>query len=131
MRSLHKHLAVSLLLLGHAYCFTIRAEPLAETPLPKSELDWFYQPPDGFEKAALGTILRSRKTPRPIGINVTSVEFGVGDAWQLLYRTQDGLRQPEATVVTILKPKQPNPRGNLWSESYFSVSDVCMMRLRC
>jgi hypothetical protein len=85
-----------------------------------SDVDWFYGAPSGFEKAAPGTILRYRKTPRPIGINDTAVE--VGDAWQVLYRTQDAEGQPEATVLTILKPKQPKARGNLWVESYFSVS---------
>jgi hypothetical protein len=92
-----------------------------EADPPKlSEIDWFYDAPKDFEKAALGTILRYRKTPRPIGINDTAVE--VGDAWQILYKTQDAEGRPEATVLTVLKPKQPKPRGNLWVESYFSVS---------
>jgi hypothetical protein len=121
MRLLLEHLAASLLLFRLGYGLVPRTEFAMEADSPKlPEMDWFYDAPNGFEKAALGTILRHRKTPRPIGINGTAVE--VGDAWQILYRTQDAEGQPEATVLTILKPKQPNTRGNLWVESYFSVS---------
>jgi hypothetical protein len=121
MRLLLERLAASILLFRHGYALVPRTEIAMEADAPKlSEMDWFYDAPNGFEKEALGTILRYRKTPRPIGINNTAVE--VGDAWQILYRTQDAEGQPEATVLTILKPKQPKARGNLWVESYFSVS---------
>jgi hypothetical protein len=120
MRFLFEHLAASLLLFRHGYGLSSRTEFATKADSPKvSETDWFYEAPNGFEKAAPGTILRYRQTPRPIGINNTAVE--VGDAWQILYRTQDAEGLPEATLLTILKPKQPRPRGNLWVESYFSV----------
>jgi hypothetical protein len=115
-----KHLAAPLLLFRPGYGLVPRTNSAMEADTPKSsEMDWFYDAPSDFEKAAPGTILRYRKTPRSIGINDTAVE--VGEAWQILYRTQDAEGQPEATVLTILKPKQPKPRGNLWVESYFSV----------
>jgi hypothetical protein len=121
MRLLLKQMAASLLLMKPGFGLAARLEFAVEAESTKSlEIDWFYEAPDGFEKAAPGTILRHRKTPRPIGINGTTVE--VGDAWQILFRTQDAEGQPEATVLTILKPKQPKARGNLWVESYFSVS---------
>jgi hypothetical protein len=120
MRLLFEHLA-GLLLFGHGYGLVASAEFAMEAdPAKSSEIDWFYDAPNGFEKAAPGTILRHRKTPRSIGINDTAIE--VGDAWQILYRTQDAEGQPEATVLTIIKPKQPKIWGNLWIESYFSVS---------
>jgi hypothetical protein len=116
-----EHLVVSMLLFRHGYSLgsgtetTLRADP---PQLP--EKDSFYDAPDALKKAAPGTILRYRKTPQPIGLNGTA--FEVGDAWQILYRTQDAEGLPEATVLTILKPKVPNAKGNLWIESYFSVS---------
>jgi hypothetical protein len=121
MRVLLERLAASLLLFRHVSSIEPRTAFAMEADSSKLlEMDWFYDAPAGFEKTALGTILRYRRTPRPIGINDTAVE--VGDAWQILYRTQDAEGQPEATVLTILKPKQPKTRGNLWVESYFSVS---------
>jgi hypothetical protein len=81
--------------------------------------DSFYLPPAGFESTAPGTILRSRKVPHPIGVG--EVEFPVEGAWQLLYRTQDSLGKPEATMLTVLKPKNAKST-NLFSESYFVVS---------
>jgi hypothetical protein len=121
MRSFLEHLVASLLLLGYVYGSLPSGEFVMNKDSRKlAEMDGFYDAPSGFEKEALGTILKYRKTPRPIGINDTAVE--VGDAWQILYRTQDAEGQPEATVLTILKPKRPKTRGNLWVESYFSVS---------
>src|ERR1700712_5880298 len=111
MRLLLQYLAASMMLFRHGYGLVPRTELVMEADsLKPQEMDSFYEAPNGFEKEALGAILKYRKTPRPIGINDTAVE--VGDAWQVLYRTQDAEGQPEATVLTILKPKQPKARGN-------------------
>jgi hypothetical protein len=120
MRLFLEHLAAALLLFRHGYALVSRSGFAMEADPPQLPAkDDFYDPPNGFEKAAPGTILKHRKPPQSIGINGTVVE--VGDAWQILYRTQDAEGQPEATVLTIIKPNKPNARGNLWVESYFSV----------
>jgi hypothetical protein len=81
--------------------------------------DPFYNPPPGFELTAPGTILKSRPIPRPIAIY--NLLLPVDGAWQLLYRTQDSLGRPDATIVTIIKPKNAKP-NNLFSESYSTAS---------
>lgn len=84
------------------------------------EIDDFYKPPSGFESTALGSILRHRPVPRPISLdNKTPVK--VEAAWQLLYRTQNAVGDPEATVVTVLVPHNAK-KNNLFVYSYFSVS---------
>jgi hypothetical protein len=70
-------------------------------PLLPSD-DPFYQPPSGFQHAEPGTVLRSREVelaflgliPQPI------------KATQLLYRTMDMNRRPEATVTTVIVPAE-------------------------
>jgi hypothetical protein len=70
-------------------------------PLLPSD-DPFYQPPSGFQHAEPGTVLRSREVelaflgliPQPI------------KAIQLLYRTMDMNRRPEATVTTVIVPAE-------------------------
>jgi hypothetical protein len=89
------------------------------TSQPPNEDD-FYRPPQGYEKAAPGTILRHRPTPLPITLD-NKAGINIKAAWQLLYRTQDSTGKPEATVTTILVPHNAK-RGNLFSYSWFSVS---------
>ncbi|MCW1959870.1 MAG: lipase family protein [Mycobacterium sp.] len=62
--------------------------------------DPFYEPPEGFEHAAPGTVLRSRDVELGfLGLIPQKVR-----ATQLLYRTTDRHGQPEATVTTVLVP---------------------------
>lgn len=62
--------------------------------------DPFYQPPEGFQHAAPGTVLRSREVRLGfLGMVPQRVR-----ATQLLYRTTDRHGRPEATVTTVLVP---------------------------
>jgi hypothetical protein len=88
-----------------------------ESPANTSE-EAFYAAPPGFESTTPGTILKYRRVPQPIA--VSDVQIPVDGAWQLLYRTQDSLGKPDATMMTILKPKNAKPK-NLFSESFFTV----------
>jgi hypothetical protein len=90
----------------------------SSTPLS----DPFYKPPDGFEKAPLGTILRHRVVTDSIYL-IKSIRLKPDAAWQLLYRTQNSVGEPEATVVTVLKPQPLDTKpGNLFVQSFFSVT---------
>lgn len=87
--------------------------------------DPFYTPPSGYEAAALGTILNSRPVPNPLTLdNITPIN--VKGAWQLLYRTQNSLGNPEATVVTVIEPNNAKT-NHLFSFQYFvdSADPAC------
>jgi len=67
----------------------------------KPDQDPFYKPPDGYESAAPGDILRSRQvTTSFLGILPENLQA----SYQLLYRTVDHQQQPSATVLTVLVP---------------------------
>lgn len=80
--------------------------------------DAFYNAPDGFQSATLGSILRYRAVPKPIALASVSVTHG--GAWQVLYRTQNSVGEPEAALMTIIKPVNAK-KDNLFSLSYFTV----------
>lgn len=81
--------------------------------------DAFYKAPRGFESAKPGTILNYRRVPNPITIdNINPINLQ--GAWQLLYRTQNSVGEPIATVVTVLVPFNAKS-GNLFAESFFAV----------
>jgi hypothetical protein len=81
--------------------------------------DSFYTPTPGFESAKLGAILKHRPVPRPITIDNKN-GLKLKDAWQILYRTQNSVGEPEANVVTVLVPFKPNAK-KLFSFQFFSV----------
>lgn len=56
----------------------------------KPSNDPFYNAPAGFEKAAVGEILQSRKTPKPI--TGVFVPVKIQNSWQLLVRSEDSFR---------------------------------------
>ena len=64
--------------------------------------DPFYDPPQGFQHAAPGTVLRSR------GVEVAFLGLipQMFTATQLLYRTTDMNDEPEATVTTVIAPAE-------------------------
>src|SRR6201998_778040 len=64
--------------------------------------DPFYDPPPGFEHASPGTVLRSRDVELAF-MGVIPQKF---TAMQLLYRSSDRHRAPEATVTTVLMPTE-------------------------
>jgi hypothetical protein len=90
--------------------------------------DPFYKPPKGFESAALGSILRYRPAPRSITLD-NKRPIRPKDAWQILYKTQNSVNEPEATVVTLLVPfkaKQDNLFVYHCSRYVTSCSSTCM-----
>jgi hypothetical protein len=91
----------------------------ANTSVIYPDHDPFYKPPLGFEKLKPGTILRHRRAPREITLDNKGV-LKPKDAWQFLYRTQNSVGEPTATVVTLLVPHNPNPK-HLFVHSYFTV----------
>ncbi|MET0899132.1 MAG: lipase family protein [Mycobacterium sp.] len=64
--------------------------------------DFFYQPPEGFEHAEPGTVLRSREVELAF-LGLIRQRF---TATQLLYRTTDMHGHPDATVTTLLVPAE-------------------------
>lgn len=74
----------------------------SQTPLPPSQDPW-YTAPDGFERAAPGTILRIRSAPG----NLTSISANCSGTWNILYRTTDSLYKPTWAVTTVFVPAHP------------------------
>ncbi|WP_299562516.1 lipase family protein [uncultured Mycolicibacterium sp.] len=72
-----------------------------ERPLPPED-DPFYRPPDGFEDAAPGTVLRSREVELAF-LGVIPQRLA---ATQLLYRTTDFGGRPQATATTVILPAE-------------------------
>ena len=67
--------------------------------------DPFYDPPQGFQHAAPGTVLRSRDVEVAF-LGLIPQKF---TATQLLYRTTDMNGVPEATVTTVIAPAERAP----------------------
>ncbi|WP_123026344.1 lipase family protein [Mycolicibacterium stellerae] len=67
--------------------------------------DPFYDPPQGFQHAAPGTVLRSREVEVAF-LGLIPQKF---TATQLLYRTTDMNGSPEATVTTVIAPAERAP----------------------
>lgn len=74
--------------------------------LPPDE-DSFYAPPDGYENAELGTVLRARIPPAQL----RSIYFpiNVKNAWQILVRSEDSFGNATAVVGTIIEPYNADP----------------------
>ncbi|MEV0249387.1 lipase family protein [Nocardia sp. NPDC050712] len=81
----------------------ITAAPAAAVPPPSQ--DAFYQPPDGFEASAPGTVLKSREVRLAV---VTVLPLNVR-SWQLMYRTTDLFEQPAVAVSTVVLPAGADP----------------------
>lgn len=99
------------------------ASPLQDAPpttLLMPDDDIFYKPPPGFENTAPGTILKHRPVPNPLTLN-NKDGIKTKAAWQLLFRTQDSLGKPIATVTTIIQPHGPPKPNNLFGYNFFSV----------
>jgi hypothetical protein len=91
------------------------SRPAAKLP----DEDDFYKPPPGYESAAPGSILRYRPVPNGISLN-NKTPIWTKAAWQLLYRTQNSVGEPEASVVTVIIPYNVK-RSNLFVYAYTSV----------
>src|ERR1700744_4362200 len=87
--------------------------------------DPFYQPPDGFQHAEPGTVLRSRDVELAfLGLIPQQVS-----AIQLLYRTTDMNGAPEATATTVIVPAELAPGQTCPLLSYQCAIDA--MTSRC
>ncbi|HZQ32531.1 MAG TPA: lipase family protein [Mycobacterium sp.] len=88
------------------------------------ENDPFYDPPQGFEHAAPGTVLRSRDVELAF-MGLVKQEF---TATQLLYRSNDRHGTPEATVTTVLVPAERGPEDVCPVVSYQCAIDAIASR---
>ncbi|WP_460354176.1 lipase family protein [Mycobacterium sp. ZZG] len=75
-------------------------QPRSRPMLPAK--DPFYEPPQGFEHARPGTVLRARDVELAF-LGVIPQKF---HATQLLYRTTDLNGEPQATVTTLVVPAE-------------------------
>ncbi|MGH9245404.1 MAG: lipase family protein [Acidimicrobiales bacterium] len=94
-------------------------------PIPEPADDPFYQPPDGFESEAPGSVLRSRS------VTVTGLGIPIPvRSWQVLSRSTDTKGEPAAVVSTLMVPLIPylggGPRPLLSYQSAIdSLGDQC------
>ena len=83
--------------------------PVERAPLrndaTRPEDDPFYTAPAGYESALPGTILKVR----PVEVAMFGRVRQRVDAWQLLYRTADLGGLPQASVTTVLRPRNAEP----------------------
>ncbi|KAL1575655.1 lipase 5 [Candida albicans P76067] len=73
----------------------------------KPSSDPFYNPPKGFENAAVGDILQSRATPKSITGGFTPLK--IQNSWQLLVRSEDSFGNPNVIVTTVIEPVNADP----------------------
>jgi hypothetical protein len=108
-------------LFSSAICAPIEGEwthvSQGDTLLPND--DAFYTPVTGFEAAKPGQILSYRKVPNPITLDNKNPVVPKS-AWQINYRTQNSVGEPEQTMVTILEPFNAKPDA-LFVYQFFSV----------
>lgn len=96
---------------------TRRVDATLGAPLLPPTQDPWYTAPQGFEWARPGTVLRIRQAPG----NITSQLGGnCTAAYNLLYRTTDGLYKPSWAVTTIFVPATTTaalPSYQIWMDS--------------
>jgi hypothetical protein len=95
------------------------AGPAVRTVTPPDD-DEFYRAPPGYRNATLGSILRYRPVPNPLAID-NKTPFNIKAAWQIQYRTQNSVGEPEASIVTVLVPHNARP-SHLHVYAYYTVS---------
>jgi hypothetical protein len=97
-----------------------RQEAQAEPKRMPGNDEW-YRPAQGFESAPLGTILKYRETKGVSLDNKKSVKLA--GSWQFLFRTQDSVGTPEATVVSVAVPFNAD-KSKLFLYHWFAVSEI-------
>ncbi|CAA0092251.1 putative inactive lipase [Mycolicibacterium vanbaalenii] len=96
-------------------------EPLAPKSRPVVPAhDSFHRPPEGFEHARPGTVLRSRDVEVAF-LGFIPQKF---TATQLLYRSTDLNGEPQATVTTVVAPTERADTGPLPIVSYQCAIDA-------
>ncbi|MGV0792246.1 lipase family protein [Mycolicibacterium sp. XJ1819] len=100
-------------------------QELARGSRPKLPVDDpFYQPPEGFQHAQPGTVLRSRDVELAfLGLIPQKLA-----ATQLLYRTTDLNGRPEASVTTVIVPAERQPGAVTPVVSYQCAIDAVTSR---
>ena len=102
----------------------VLALPAAAQDPPLPAVDPFYSAPaTKVAKAVPGKILRRREVS--VTLNAPASEF---ESWQLLYRTTDTKRKPEATVATVLIPEGGPPPGGRKLLAYQPAEDSLTSR---
>lgn len=99
-----------------------------ESPRPKRAIlpaeDVFFSPPEGFEAAEPGAVLRHREVEVALFGRIRQQV----DAWQLLYRTTDLHGGPQVSVTTVLMQKgsvAESPRLLSYQCAIDAVSATC------
>ena len=85
-------------------------------------VDDFYNPPQGYESAKLGEILKLRKTPGKISSLFILVE--VKNSWQLLVRSEDSFGNAAAIVTTVIKPFNADPSKVVSYQSWEDATNI-------
>lgn len=86
--------------------------------------DPFYEPPEGYEEADPGTVLRSREVELGfLGMIPQRIT-----ATQLLYRSTNLHGEPEVAVTTVLVPKRRDPEVDFPMLSYQCAIDAVASR---
>ncbi|AFM17292.1 lysophospholipase [Mycolicibacterium chubuense NBB4] len=100
-------------------------EPLERRVRPVlPDKDPFYQPPEGFEHARPGTVLRSRDVELAF-LGVIPQKF---TATQLLYRTANFQGEPQAGITTVVAPTERSGSKPLPIISYQCAIDAVAAR---
>jgi hypothetical protein len=82
--------------------------------------DEWYRPSPGFEQKKPGEILKWRDVPNGLSVD-NKKTLKLEGAWQIQYRTTNSVGEPDATVVTVLAPKNAK-KDSLFVYHWFSVS---------
>ena len=94
----------------------------ADVPLPRNDPFYTYTGATPLAQVARGTVLKSRPVTLAADVNTTPLP-----ATQLLYRTQDEIGHPTATVTTVITPPGSTvlPKVIAYLSFYDSLSDKC------
>ncbi|KAK6459144.1 secretory lipase-domain-containing protein [Scheffersomyces xylosifermentans] len=87
------------------FCQIVLAAPTAKVLKPNE--DPFYVPPEGYEDAEPGTILKSRKAPHML--RSVYLPVNVKNAWQLMVRSEGSQGNATAIVTTVIEPYNADP----------------------
>ena len=100
----------------------VPASAAAAIPLPSADPFYAYSGATPLAKVARGTVLKTRDVTLAIDTNGVPLP-----ATQLLYRTQDELGHPTATVTTVVVPPTATVAPNIigYLSFYDSLADKC------
>ena len=112
------------LIIVFLFCMTCCFASPTPALLPPSR-DAFYDRPQGYQSAALGTILRHRLAPAPFA-KYKGQPKNVKATYQFLFRTTDSVGRPDVAVTTIVVPENANGSQLLsFQPAYDSAYNDC------